>query len=234
MIHKNEGGIPKGKRIVGLTSDGKTYLTNYGTGILAVKNAPKNLVKKWEEEGKPGIERKEKQKGGRLTARGQYSKAGAIKKAAEKFLKKRNPEYKEHVKKLTEDNAQGLGLTLTEDEALKLYDDDVDFMLNKSSQEALLYQKERIDQLANTMLDQEVDKPTIEKLIELTKFKDLYSGGGRKLKEQYRQMYDQLSDDEKQTLSNAYNKSVEKRDEFGRVINNKGGKLTARGIKHSA
>jgi len=36
-----------GKRIVGITEDGKYYLTNYGKGSILVKNAPKKLVDKW-------------------------------------------------------------------------------------------------------------------------------------------------------------------------------------------
>ena len=35
------------KRIVGITKDGKYYLTNYGKGSILVKNAPKKLVAKW-------------------------------------------------------------------------------------------------------------------------------------------------------------------------------------------
>ena len=159
-----------------------------------------------------------KQKGGKLKARGMYGAGRLVVKAAKNFLKKRNPEYEKHVQKLNEDNAKGLGLTLTEEETINYYDGNVDFMLNKNSQKAILNIKETIDQLANTMLDQGVDEPTIKKLIDLTKFKEIYSGGGRKLKAQYKQMYSQLSDYEKQTLDNAYSKSVEKRDEVGRVI----------------
>ena len=60
-----EGG-PTGKRIVGITDDGKYYLTNYGDGNILVKNAPEELVKKWKEAGKPGTPKMKKAEGGSI------------------------------------------------------------------------------------------------------------------------------------------------------------------------
>ena len=48
-----EGGRA-GKRIVGITSDGKRYLTNYGKGAISVESASKKMVDRWVGEGRPG------------------------------------------------------------------------------------------------------------------------------------------------------------------------------------
>ena len=48
-----EGG-KAGKRIVGITSDGKRYLTNYGKGAISVESASKKMVDQWVGEGRPG------------------------------------------------------------------------------------------------------------------------------------------------------------------------------------
>ena len=46
-----EGGLT-GKKIVGITENGKYYLTNYGTGSILVSKAPKNLVEQWKKQKK--------------------------------------------------------------------------------------------------------------------------------------------------------------------------------------
>ena len=60
-----EGG-PTGKRIVGISEDGKYYLTNYGDGNILVKNAPEELVQQWKESGKPGTPKMKKAEGGSI------------------------------------------------------------------------------------------------------------------------------------------------------------------------
>ena len=37
------------RRIVGITDNGKYYLTNYGEGSIPIKDAPKSLVKEFRE-----------------------------------------------------------------------------------------------------------------------------------------------------------------------------------------
>jgi hypothetical protein len=47
----DDGGTTN-KRIVGITKNGKYYLTNYGTGSILVSKAPKNLVEQWNKQKK--------------------------------------------------------------------------------------------------------------------------------------------------------------------------------------
>ena len=62
---KQEGG-PTRKRIVGISENGKYYLTNYGDGNILVKNAPEELVQQWKESGKPGTPKMKKAEGGSI------------------------------------------------------------------------------------------------------------------------------------------------------------------------
>jgi len=129
----NDGG-PTGKRIVGVSDDGKYYLTNYGDGNILVENAPEELVEQWKEDGKPGTPKIKKAQGGSMDAsmdeRNTWQEGGDVEDQMSMLM---DPQETEEQDMLPDDKMEDNYLDFIIDEALS--EEEEDMLMSKLEQD---------------------------------------------------------------------------------------------------
>ena len=179
-----------GKRILGIydSEDGPVYLTNYGTGRLAINKAPKKMVKEWRKAEKGEtiggsytyrIEDDETMNQSLLADDREDYVFGALVKGVTKLAKsagesllskaqqtaiKNSKGYKQTVKELTTDNAQGAGVVYTKAE-IKALEKDSPADANFEMFNEFLMSKETHDRQANELIDAGVKPASVKRIL---------------------------------------------------------------------
>jgi len=203
-----------GKRILGKydSKDGTVYLTNYGTGVLKIDEAPKKMVEEWKKAEKGitvddsytyRIEDGEAMSQSLLADDREDYVFGALVKGATKLAKsagksllskaeqatiKNSKEYKDVVKELTTDNAQGAGVTWSKAE-LKQWEKDYPADMALEAFNEFRMSKETHDRYANELIDAGVKPSSVKRILSLEfKDKDL-TEGERSIRKKFKDKY---------------------------------------------